>query len=187
MDAKSLARIVQIIVKEEVTKIVKKELATMRKQIVAEVKKSIPTQQLVETKPSFDNLEDAVTNALQTERKTPKPQQKQFANDPMLNQILNETAMGHTPQPEEYPTMGGGVMGASSAQGGMSAFRAQMQAQFDADRGVSGVTPTGTPGTATVHEMVPQNVNAEALPDALQKALTRDYSQLVKAMDKKKK
>ena len=70
MDAKTLAKIVQIVVREEVGKIVRKELATIKKQIVAEVKKSIPTPPVYEQAQSnqADSLDDLVGNVLQRER-----------------------------------------------------------------------------------------------------------------------
>lgn len=195
MEPKTLAKIIKIIVNEEVTKIVKKELATMKKQIVAEVKKSIPKQTVIkeqvpqESSSPVDTLEDAVTSALNNERQQSTVESKQFVKDPLLNQILNETAQGYSTQPEEYPTMGGAPATSQTAHGGMSAFRSQMQAQFQQEHGGHGMTTGAQP--VTVQEMLPQtdtrgvHTHVSNVPDNLAKALTRDYTDLVKAMNKK--
>ena len=181
MDAKTLAKIVQIVVQEEVGKIVRKELTTMKKQIVAEIKKSIPKQELVyeTTQPKVDSLDDLVGNVLQKERrKSPQPTTKTFTKNPMLNGILNETANSYNVPAEDeytdYPTMGGNA----------TDYRAMMAEKM-------GMTPPNSQGTPSVQEMLPSTdpegrpLTTQNIPDAVTKALTRDYTELVKGMNKK--
>jgi hypothetical protein len=194
MDAKTLAKIVQIVVQEEVGKIVRKELTTMKKQIVAEIKKSIPKQELVyeTTQPKVDSLDDLVGNVLQKERrKSPQPTTKTFTKNPMLNGILNETANSYNVPAEDeytdYPTMGGETMNSNSAPMGGNAtdYRAMMAEKM-------GMTPPNSQGTPSVQEMLPSTdpegrpLRTQNIPDAVTKALTRDYTELVKGMNKKK-
>lgn len=187
MDAKTLAKIVQIVVQEEVSKIVKKELATMRKQIVAEIKQSIPTQQPLQEMSLQDvqvpDLGFDIPDVLPRRQQTPT---KKLSNNSMINNILNETAgFGGEDVYEDYPTMGNAPMTSNNAMGGnVSNFRAMMAEKM-------GMTGMSQPGQLSVQEMIP-STNPEGLPtrtqqvpDHLAKALTRDYSQLVKAMNKK--
>lgn len=188
MDAKTLAKIVQIVVQEEVSKIVKKELATIKKQIVAEVKKSIPEQQVMsqpirenQSQNDWEDFDMDIPDVLPVRKETSK---KQLVKDPVLNSILNETkGFGEY---EDYPTMGGSPLHSNNAQaiGNNSNFRAMMAEKM-------GMTGMSAPGQLTVQEMMP-TTNPEGLPmrpqevpDAVAKALTRDYTALVKAMNKK--
>lgn len=194
MDAKTLAKIVQIVVQEEVSKIVKREMATMRKQIVAEVKRSIPKQKVVkqvvyENGQSQNGLEDMgfdVPDVLPKRKK--QPRKKQYANNATINDILNETvAFSNNDEMEDYPTMGGQHT-SQNAQGGVGNYREMMAREM-------GMNQPSTPGNVSVSEMLPKTddrgmpsrVSANDIDPAVAKALTRDYTDLVKAMTKKKK
>ena len=100
--------------------------------------------------------------------KKKKVKEQKFTNNPTLNKILNETA-----QQEEYPTLGGGT--------------------FDSTR----MTEMLGYGSGLGNEEVKREVAAastlqsagmtkESAPEHLTNALTRDYSDLMKAIDKKK-
>ena len=98
-----------------------------------------------------------------------KVKEQKFTDNPMLNQILNETAQ----QQEEYPTLGGGtfdtsrmteMLGYGSGLGNKEVKREVAAASTLQSAGM-------TPDTA---------------PEHLTNALTRDYSGLMKAIDKKK-
>jgi hypothetical protein len=178
MDGKTLAKIVQLVVQEEVSKIVKKELATMKKQIVAEVKKSIPKQVIKESKRKPVNSEfDSILEDLNTIDEPIQRQNsnKSFSKNAVLNNILNETKGWSTKTDEydDYPTMGSGP--ATTGQiNGMSDYRAMMEREM-------GRTPTST--------IPQQDIDGRPvgeLPSGVTKALTRDYTDLVKAMDKGK-
>jgi len=100
--------------------------------------------------------------------KKKKVKEQKFTDNPTLNKILNETA-----QQEEYPTLGGGT--------------------FDSTR----MTEMLGYGSGLGNEEVKREVAAastlqsagmtkESAPEHLTNALTRDYSDLMKAIDKKK-
>ena len=98
-----------------------------------------------------------------------KVKEQKFTDNPMLNQILNETAQ----QQEEYPTLGGGT--------------------FDTSRMTEMLGYGGGLGNkevkrevAAASTMKSAGMNPEAAPEHLKNALTRDYSGLIKAIDKKK-
>lgn len=98
-----------------------------------------------------------------------KVKEQKFTDNPMLNQILNETAQ----QQEEYPTLGGGT--------------------FDTSRMTEMLGYGGGLGNkevkrevAAASTMKSAGMNPEAAPEHLKDALTRDYSGLMKAIDKKK-
>ena len=100
--------------------------------------------------------------------KKKKVKEQQFTSDPTLNKILNETA-----QQEEYPTLGGGT--------------------FDSSRMTEMLGYGGGLGNkevkrevAAASTMKSAGMNPEAAPEHLKNALTRDYSDLIKAIDKKK-
>jgi hypothetical protein len=98
-----------------------------------------------------------------------KVKEQKFTDNAMLNQILNETAQ----QQEEYPTLGGGT--------------------FDTSRMTEMLGYGGGLGNkevkrevAAASTMKSAGMNPEAAPEHLKNALTRDYSDLIKAIDKKK-
>ena len=98
-----------------------------------------------------------------------KVKEQKFTDNAMLNQILNETAQ----QQEEYPTLGGGTFDSSRATellgygGGLG--------NKEVKREVAAASTLQSAG-----------MNPEAAPEHLKNALTRDYSDLIKAIDKKK-
>ena len=102
----------------------------------------------------------------------PKSQREQvsYVKDPMLNKVLNETAQQN--EMEEYPTMGGGTFDTSrmaEAMGYGSQFgNPEMKRQS------IGVTTAQAAG-----------VNPDSVPEDVMKALTKDYSGVMKALDKK--
>ena len=98
-----------------------------------------------------------------------KVKEQKFTDNAMLNQILNETAQ----QQEEYPTLGGGTFDSSRATellgygGGLGNKEVKREVAAASTLQSAGMTP-------------------ETAPEHLTNALTRDYSGLMKAIDKKK-
>jgi len=98
-----------------------------------------------------------------------KVKEQKFTDNPMLNQILNETAQ----QQEEYPTLGGGTFDTSRMTemlgygGGLGNKEVKREVAAASTLQSAGMTP-------------------ETAPEHLTNALTRDYSGLMKAIDKKK-
>ena len=100
--------------------------------------------------------------------KKKKVKEQKFTDNPTLNKILNETAQ----QQEEYPTLGGGTFDSSRATELLG------YGSLGNDEIKREVAAAGT--------MKGAGMNPEAAPEHLKNALTRDYSDLIKAIDKKK-
>ena len=101
--------------------------------------------------------------------KKKKVKEQKFTDNVMLNQILNETAQ----QQEEYPTLGGGTFD-SSRMTEMLGYGSGL-GNKEVKREVAAASTLQSAG------MTP-----ETAPEHLTNALTRDYSGLMKAIDKKK-
>ena len=104
----------------------------------------------------------------------PKIQKKKpirYTSNESLNNILNETA-GGIPQDgkEEYPTLGGGTFDTSR----MSELLGY------------GKSAEGKRSVGAVETIKKAGVSVDDVPDHVTNALTRDYSDLMKAIDKKK-
>ena len=101
--------------------------------------------------------------------KKKRVEEKKYTDNPTLNKILNETAQ----QQEEYPTLGGGTFDSSRATellgygGGLG--------NKEIKREVAAASTLQSAG-----------MNPDTAPEHLKNALTRDYTDLVKAIDKKK-
>ena len=100
--------------------------------------------------------------------KKKKVKEQQFTSDPTLNKILHETA-----QQEEYPTLGGGTFD-SSRMTEMLGYGSGL-GNKEVKREVAAASTLQSAG------MTP-----DSAPEHLTNALTRDYSGLMKAIDKKK-
>jgi hypothetical protein len=103
----------------------------------------------------------------------PKRKQKEvsYVKDPVLNKVLNETAQKEGM--EEYPTMGGGTYDSSKmaevlGYGGGQFGNPEMKRQS------IGVTTAQAAG-----------VNPESVPEDVMNALTKDYSGVMKALNKR--
>ena len=98
-----------------------------------------------------------------------KVKEQKFTDNSVLNKILNETAQ----QQEEYPTLGGGTFDTSRMTemlgygGGLGNKEVKREVAAASTLQSAGMTP-------------------ETAPEHLTNALTRDYSGLMKAIDKKK-
>ena len=101
----------------------------------------------------------------------PKPKKKYYSKNKVLNDVLNETAISETG--EEWKTMGGASYTSDKMNEIVGGSYADMmngnQQQPNGDMMVRSM-----------------GGNPDAVGDTLKNALTRDYSELVKAMDKKK-
>ena len=119
-----------------------------------------------------------VTNILINETNIPKTkpvvkrkkvEEKNYTDNPTLNKILNETAQ----QQEEYPTFGGGTFD-SSRMTEMLGYGSGL-GNKEVKREVAAASTLQSAG-----------MNPDTAPEHLKNALTRDYTDLVKAIDKKK-
>ena len=118
-----------------------------------------------------------VTDILINETNIPKPkpvvkkkkvEKRNYTDNPTLNKILNEAAQ----QQEEYPTLGGGTFDSSRAT---ELLGYGSLGNDEVKREVAAASTIKSAG-----------MNPDAAPEHLKDALTRDYSGLMNAIDKKK-
>jgi hypothetical protein len=167
MDTDKLLKAIQILIKEELKQqlptLIKETVQAEMKKILAEGKKPAKPQNtglsmakaMLEDEPIMESVETTKVAAT-----------KQFSKNPMINQILNETAMAPSTGDGGFRTMnfGQGDMGSII---GRTAI-AEKMGYGDLARGPQ---PTGLGVQTGVAE--------------LDKALNRDYSELVKRFKKK--
>lgn len=154
---------------------------SLRKVIREEVQRAVRTeiQNVINNSPNANNNSVANNRGLAQEVKqsmgfTNKENlpEVEYSSNPMINNILNETAKQYK-QPaqqtgyEEYPTMNNKPFNTGDL--------ASMLGYGDMQ-----------PQQPTVNNMVPKGVNPQHVTDDVANALTRDYSSLMKAIDKKK-
>ena len=112
----------------------------------------------------------------------PKPKKviskpkKQYTKNTALNEVLNNTKPLGSQDQEDYPTLGGGVLGSDNM--------AEVLGYGDLGMGSNKERAREVGAVETIKK---QGVNVDAVPEDVVNALTRDYSGLMKAMDNKKK
>jgi len=172
MNTDKLVKAIQIIVKEEIKAIlptlvkegVKKEMSKLLKENkqLRETLKPKPAQ------PTF--MDEPVM-----EVHTPAQPQRVLSKNPILNEILNQTQPFNAPQTQTYA--GAPTEVSSGTMSFNSNSTHTLGAQSIADKmGYGDMVNGGRPQGLGVSTGVP----------AVDKALNRDYSGLLKAMDKKK-
>ena len=111
----------------------------------------------------------------------PKPKKvvnkpkKQYSKNPVLNEVLNNTKPLGSSQTDEYPSLGGGVLGSDNmaevlGYGNLGGVQNKERARE----------------MAAVDTIKKAGVSVDSVPEDVQNALTRDYSGLMKAINKKK-
>ena len=112
----------------------------------------------------------------------PKPKKvvnkpkKQYSKNPVLNEVLNNTKPLGAPQEfEEYPTLGGGILGSDNMADVLGYGDLGMGQNKERAREM-----------AAVDSIKKAGVSVDQVPEDVQNALTRDYSGLMKAINKKK-
>ncbi len=112
----------------------------------------------------------------------PKPKKvinkpkKQYTKNKALNEVLNNTKPLGSQEQEDYPTLGGGVLGSDNMAEVLGYGDLGMGSDKERAREMGAVDTIKKAG-----------VSVDAVPEDVQNALTRDYSGLMKAIDKKKK
>ena len=177
MSTNKLAQVIRKIVREEVRKEVRQILTEQTKP------KRVSKKEFKSGLQHALGLTDAVERRARAPKKT-----VEYTKNKMLNDILNETAgdiaAGATSRigsdASEYPTMGGEALTSNNAQ---TFDRNSLAAKL----GYGDLNQTGTP---SIQEMVPKtDIRGAAsrvtnVDPAVAKALTRDYSELVKRFKK---
>ena len=164
MNTDKLLKAIQILIKEELKEqlpaLIKEGVKAEMKKMLAEGKQPAKekTTGLSMAKAMLDDelIEESVSNNLVP--------QKQFSKNPMINQILNETAMA--------PSTGDGYRTMSFGQGDMGSIVGKTAIAEKMGYGdlAKGPSPTGLGVNTGVAE--------------LDKAFNRDYSELVKRFKK---
>ena len=147
-----------------------KLVQTLREIIKREVQKEVKKIFINEgyQTPKAQNDSNYVPEVL-PKRKSQK-EQVSYVKDPVLNKVLNETAQQN--EMEEYPTMGGGTFD-TSRMAEMMGYGSQF-GNPEMKRQSIGVTTAQAAG-----------VDPDSVPENVMNALTKDYSGVMKALDKK--
>ena len=153
MDKNKLRNIIELVVRKEVKKQLSEIFINEEKEISLSETISTPKPKKVINKPK-----------------------KQYSKNPVLNEVLNNTKPLGTPQEvEEYPTLGGGVLGSDNM--------AEVLGYGDLGRGQNKERAREMGAVDTIKKA---GVSVDQVPEEVQNALTRDYSGLMKAINKKK-
>ena len=154
MNKKELIKIIELVVRKEVKKQMTEIFINEDKEIKLSevVSKPIPKKVI---------------------KKKPK---KQYSKNKALNEVLNNTNPLGSSQTEEYPSLGGGVLGSDNM--------AEVLGYGDMGRGQNKEMAREMAAVDTIKKA---GASVDSVPEGVVNALTRDYSGLIKAIDKKKK
>ena len=145
----------------------KKDLVKIIQEVVKrEVKKQVNMIFIEEQKTSKPQLADVISQVSEPKKKV------KYTNNKSLNKVLNET-VGLSKQQqefEEYPTLSGGTFDKSKMRELMG----------------YGKSEEGRREMAAVDTLKKAGKSVKDVPEHVTNALTRDYSGLMKAIDKKK-
>ena len=127
----------------------------------------------------FINDKEEIKLAETISKPKPKVKQKpkkQYTSNKALNEVLNKTKPLGSQEQDEYPTLGGGVLGSNNM--------ADVLGYGDLGRGGNKEMKREVGAVQTIKK---QGVNVDQVPEDVVNALTRDYSGLMKAINNKKK
>ena len=153
MDKNKLRNIIELVVRKEVKKQLSEIFINEEKEISLSETISKPKPKKVINKPK-----------------------KQYTKNKALNEVLNNTKPLGSQEQEDYPTLGGGVLGSDNMAEVLGYGDLGMGSDKERAREMGAVDTIKKAG-----------VSVDAVPEDVQNALTRDYSGLMKAIDKKKK
>ena len=153
MDKNKLRNIIELVVRKEVKKQLSEIFINEEKEIKLSETISKPKPKRVIKKPK-----------------------KQYTKNKALNEVLNNTKPLGSQEQEDYPTLGGGVLGSDNM--------AEVLGYGDLGMGSNDERAREMGAVDTIKKA---GVSVDAVPEDVQNALTRDYSGLMKAIDKKKK
>ena len=122
-----------------------------------------------------DEKEISLSETISKPKVTKKKSKKQYTKNTALNEVLNNTKPLGQQETDEYPTLGGGVLGSDNM--------AEVLGYGDLGRGQN---KERAREMAAVDSIKKAGVNVDQVPEDVQNALTRDYSGLMKAINKKK-
>ena len=144
-----------------------------KKELVRIIQEAVRREVKKEVEKIFINEEPTpkLENMISSKVSKPKKQKQiKYTKDEVLNKVLNETRGGIPQQgKEEYPTLGGGAFD-TSRMTELMGYGKPDEVQRD---------------MVAVDTMKKAGVTSEQVPEHVTNALTRDYSDLMKAMNKK--
>ena len=149
MDKNKLRNIIELVVRKEVKKQLSEIFINEEKEINLAETISKPTPKKVINKPK-----------------------KQYTKNTALNEVLNNTKPLGQQESDDYPTLGGGVLGSDNM--------AEVLGYGDLGMGSNKEKAREVGAVETIKK---QGVNVDAVPEDVVNALTRDYSGLMKAID----
>jgi hypothetical protein len=152
MNKNKLRNIIELVVRKEVKKQLSEIFINEEKEIKLAETISKPKPKKVVNKPN-----------------------KQYSKNPVLNEVLNNTKPLGSSQTDDYPTLGGGVLGSDNM--------AEVLGYGNLGRGQNKEKAREMGAVQTIKKA---GVSVDAVPEDVQNALTRDYSGLMKAINKKK-
>jgi hypothetical protein len=161
MDSKEFIKALRTLIREEVRAAVREEI-----KVLTENKQQPKPKLKVED--IWESMGSTGKSARSTGAHT-TTSKKSFVKDPLLNDLLNDTASRPTQMNEGYDTIG--------------TYSAEMAQGFGMMRG----TDTSVPVVAPMRDLDgrPVNMDNEGVATVVN-AMTKDYSALMKAIDKKK-
>ena len=122
-----------------------------------------------------DEKEISLSETISKPKVAKKKSKKQYTKNTALNEVLNNTKPLGQQETDEYPTLGGGVLGSDNM--------AEVLGYGDLGRGQN---KERAREMAAVDSIKKAGVSVDQVPEDVQDALTRDYSGLMKAINKKK-
>jgi hypothetical protein len=153
MNSKEFIKALRTLIREEVRAAVREEIQSLNEN-----------KRVSNNKLRAEDIWESMGTTKPVSNKT-----KKFVKDPLLNDLLNDTASNPIQLSEGYDTIG--------------AYSAEMAQGFGMMRGSQNMTPAVAP----MHDLNGQPVNTKNEQVAtVVNAMTKDYSALMKAIDKKK-
>jgi hypothetical protein len=135
----------------------------VRREVQKEVQKIFIKE---ESSPTLEEVLPEVTKQVSSLKKEVK-----YSKDKTINNILNETKALSKSQKDDYPTLGGGAFD-TSRMAEMMGYGKPEEVKLD---------------MVAVDTMKKAGVTSDQVPEHVTNALTRDYIDLMKALDKKGK
>ena len=123
-----------------------------------------------------DEKEMSLSETISKPKVAKKKSKKQYTKNKVLNEVLNNTKPLGSQEQEDYPTLGGGVLGSDNM--------AEVLGYGDLGKGQN---KEKAREMAAVDSIKKAGVSVDQVPEDVQNALTRDYSGLMKAINKKKR
>ena len=123
-----------------------------------------------------DEKEISLSETISKPKVAKKKSKKQYTKNKVLNEVLNNTKPLGSQEQEDYPTLGGGVLGSDN-----------MAEVLGYGALGKGQNKEKAREMAAVDSIKKAGVSVDQVPEDVQNALTRDYSGLMKAIDNKKK